>query len=217
MIKAVIFDMDGLLINSEPLWQLAEIKIFETVGIKLSHSDCLKTMGLRVDEVVQYWYERFPWLNKSLKIVESEIICEVIRLIKEKGEAMPGATYILDLLKEAGLKIGLASSSSMAIIQAAIFKLNIADRFDAIVSAENEEFGKPHPAVYINTAKILGVKSTECLAFEDSVTGLLSATSARMKTIAVPDKENNDIRFCIASMTLNTLDEFKLDMIQKLG
>lgn len=209
MIETVIFDMDGLLIDSEPLWQEAEIKIFSTVGVHLTRELCLQTMGYKIDEVVRYWHNKFPWEGKSFEEMEKEIFEEAIRLIVEKGEAMEGVNYILDFFKERKMRIGLASTSPIRVINTVLNKLNISHYFEVLHSAEFEEYGKPHPAVFINAAKKLDLQPYFCLVFEDSFNGLIAAKAARMKTISIPDKGySNETKFDISDFKLNSLSEF---------
>lgn len=218
MIKAVIFDMDGVLIDSEPFWQEAEIKVFKKVNINLDKKMCSKTAGLRIDKVVEYWFEKYPWKNISKKNIENEIVKEVIRLIELKGKAKKGMKKALDFVKRKNLKIAIASSSKMNIINAVVKKLDINNYFDKLCSAEFEEYGKPHPAVYLSTAEFLKVSPIECLAFEDSLNGVLSAKSARMKCICVPDemfKDNNKIM--IADEILQSLSEFNEDVFERMN
>jgi len=209
MIKAAIFDMDGLLINSEPFWQQAEITIFKKVNIHLTKEMCIQTMGLRIDEVVAHWHSLFPWSHISQEDLQKEIIDSVIHYIQTDGQAMDGVYQILELLTEQNLKIGLASSSFLKIIKAVIEKLKLEKFFTVVHSAEFEEYGKPHPAIYINTAKQLGVPPTQCVAFEDSFNGLIAARAARMKAVAVPEQEHYHLpKFEIAHIKLSTLKAF---------
>lgn len=214
---AVIFDMDGLLIDSEPLWQEAEIRIFGSLGVELTNKMCMQTKGLRIDEVIQYWYERFPWSNADFEYVENAIVEEMRTLITTKGKAMPGVYETIRFFEEQSWSIGLASSSYMSIIETAIHKLGIADNFEVICSAENEEYGKPHPAIYLSTAEKLGVKPQACIAFEDSYNGLLSAKTANMKTVAVPDHTESELsKFDIADIVLRSLKDWKPELLTEL-
>lgn len=212
MIKAVIFDMDGVLINSEPFWQDAEIEVFETIGLKLTNEMCRETMGLRIDHAVDYWLRRHHQLNGQDPAqyqrtdLEKRIVSGVIDRITTRGEAMRGVEEALSLIKSKGVKVALASSSSYDIISAVLEKLNLRERFDAIYSAEEEPLGKPHAGVYLTTAARLEVHATECVAIEDSLNGVIAAKAARMKCIAVPEHESlNDPRFTIADFVLPSL------------
>ncbi|MBN2367046.1 MAG: hexitol phosphatase HxpB [Calditrichaeota bacterium] len=205
MIEAVIFDMDGLLIDSEPLWQEAEIKAFRQVNINLSIENCMETTGMRTDEVVDDWYHRRPWKGKSREEITEEIIRRVIVLIREKGHFMPGAKEALSFCEKLDVKMALASSSNYRIIDAVLSKFKLSSQFDVIHSAQEEKFGKPHPGVYISTSNKLGVSPVNCLAIEDSLMGVISAKAARMTCLAVPGTA--DERFVLADVRLNSLED----------
>jgi sugar-phosphatase len=206
MIKAIIFDMDGLLIDSEPLWQEAEIATFRGVGISLDRTMCLETTGMRTDEMVAYWYRRYPWKNPTKKGIERSIIDSIINMVRARGNPKEGVEQVMEFVKLQGLKSALASSSPYPIIEAVVDKFNLREKLGVIYSAEEEEFGKPHPGVYVTTARKLQVLPEECLAIEDSLNGVLSAKAAKMKCIAVPEgAARNDRRFAIADVVLDSL------------
>jgi len=217
MINAVIFDMDGVLINSEPLWREAEIAVFETIGLQLTDEMCSETTGLRLDEAVKYWLSRHRSTEVSASELEDRIIGEVIKRIQMKATLMMGVDHALSLFRTKGLKIGLASSSAFRIIWTVLEKFNLREQFDFIYSAEEEEFGKPHPGIYLTVGHRLGVNPTECLAIEDSLMGVLAAKSARMKCIAVPESASQrDPRFAIADCVLGSLLEINNEVWSRI-
>ena len=215
--KAVIFDMDGVLIDSEPLWKIAEIEGFGKVGLDLTYTDCEETVGIRIDQVVELWHKKAGWSGKTIREVADDIVDILIREINKQGKALIGVYDALEQIKNKGYKIGLATSSYQRIIQAVLEKLQIAPYFDEVHSAEFEVYGKPHPAVFLTTAEKLGTHPAECLVIEDSFNGVLAAKAARMKVIAIPEKTHlKDPRLVIADRILGTLNEFNLEDVLKL-
>jgi beta-phosphoglucomutase-like phosphatase (HAD superfamily) len=208
MVKAVIYDMDGVIIDSEPLWREALIHCFNKVGFDFSQDKCRVTQGMRLIEVVEYWYAQQPWEGKSIKEVDQDILTKVTALISEKGIAMDGVYESIAHFKSKGYKIALASSSASSLINVVLEKLNIKDEFEVINSAEFLELGKPHPEVFIKTARELNVPAINCLVIEDSFHGVLAGKAAVMKVIAIPEeKYHNDPRFSIADYNLKSLTE----------
>ncbi|GIU53670.1 MULTISPECIES: hexitol phosphatase HxpB [Shewanella] len=185
-LEAVIFDMDGIIIDTEPAWQQAEVEVLNQLGVPITVEDAEITTGLRIDFLVSYWYQRHPWPNYDNQQVAQQIIDKVITFIETQGKPMRGVINALNLCQQQQLKIGLATSSSSDLIAAVMGKLGIKDYFMAIESAENLKYGKPHPEVYLNCADALGVHPSLCLAIEDSFNGLVAARAASMQTVAIP-------------------------------
>ena len=207
-IEAVIFDMDGVLIDSEPLWKIAEISTFQSVGVQLDATDLEKTVGLRIDEVVSHWYNHHPWKELTQAKVVEHIIQEMIRLIQEKGESLTGVEESLQFFKQNGVKIGLATSSYQVLLDTVLKKLEIVDYFDYTLSAEKLAFGKPHPEVYLLVANQLGVHPENCLVVEDSLNGVISGKAAKMMVVAVPEKSHTpDERLVLADYRVEDLIE----------
>jgi len=203
---AIIFDMDGILIDSEPSWQKAEFQTMRDLGLDISFDDTLQTTGLRIDQVVSYWYQRFPWDNYDNREVAKQIVDQVVSYINKDGIAMTGVISALNYCRERDLKIGLATSSSHAIVDAVLNKLDISHYFNSIQSAEHLAYGKPHPEVYLNCALDLGVSPTECIAVEDSFNGLVAARAANMQTLAIPAPEQRlESKWIIAHQQLTDL------------
>ncbi len=209
MIRAIVLDLDGLIIDSEPLWKEAEIAAFKEVDINLTTEMCSQTTGLDTNDVVNYWYNYQPWDTLSHNELKALIEKNLIELVRQEGKAMPGVYEIIKFAKEKQLKLAVASSSVTEIIHEVLKKLDIISEFDIIYSSEHEERGKPNPAVYLTTAEKLGFQPSECLAFEDSFFGLLAAKSARYKAVVVPEeKEYDNPRLGFADLKLKSLVEF---------
>ena len=201
--------MDGLLIDSEPFWKIAEKKVFGELGLNLSDELLRQVMGFRLSEVVIHWYQYQPWPNPDFKKTENDVLEYVKKIILENAKPMPGVYEVLEKLKSENYKMAVASSSAMSLIEAVVDKLDIRNYFDVLWSAEFEHFGKPHPGIFITTAQKLNVEAKDCMVFEDSINGVISAKAARMKCIAVPEEATfNDKRFAIADVKLKSLLEF---------
>jgi sugar-phosphatase len=204
--------MDGLLIDSEPLWKRAEQEVFARLGIRLTDEDCEQTLGLRTDMVVAHWHARRPWTSPSRQFVADAIDARVEELVARYGTAMPGALRALETTHRGGLVIGLATSSPASLIETVVRRLDIGRFINIACSAMDEALGKPDPAVYLTTAAKLGLPPGDCVAFEDTVVGVSSANAAGMRVIAVPAEDHfGDPGFDIADRKLRSLEEFDID------
>ena len=184
----VIYDMDGVLTDSEPLWKIAMEDVFRSVGCPLTREDFQRTVGLRIDEVTSYWYQVAPWPDSGPKEVEHAIVQRMIELLTERATPLPGVVESLEFFASKGLKIGLATSSYQVLIDCILDALQIRHFFQTVHSAEYELFGKPHPAVYLTAAKNLDLDPRRCLVIEDSLNGIISGKAARMTVFCVPEK-----------------------------
>ena len=205
---AIIYDMDGLIVDSEPLWQQAEIEVFRLVDINLTKELCETTKGLRIDEVIKHWFQISPWSKMTQKSLEQKVVDRLIELIKSDSKLLPGVKESLSFFKEKKLKIGLASASYYKIIDSVLKTHNLNTQFDLVYSAEDERYGKPHPGIFISAAQKLNTDIARCLILEDSLNGVLAAKSARAKCIAVPaTNEFDNPKFAIADKKLKSLSE----------
>ncbi|HDG1711175.1 TPA: hexitol phosphatase HxpB [Kluyvera ascorbata] len=207
-IRAAIFDMDGLLIDSEPLWDRGEHEVLSELGVDFTRRHELPdTRGLRIDLVVDLWFGQQPWTGPDRATVVERIISRVIALVEETRPLLPGVREAVALCKAQGLKVGLASASPLYMLEKVLTMFDLRDQFDALASADKLDYSKPHPQVYLNCATQLGVSPLNCVALEDSVNGMIASKAARMRSIVVPAAESQlDPRFSLADIKLSSLE-----------
>jgi sugar-phosphatase len=203
---AAIFDLDGLLIDSEPFWRIAEMEVFGALGVRLTERECGLTTGLRTERVVAHWLERRPWDAQQHPPgeVTRRINHRVVELIGERGEAKPGVQHALAFMRDRELRLALASSSNMPVIEAALARLGIGEAFEVVHSADLEKESKPAPDVYLGAARRLGVDPGRCVALEDSLPGVEAAKAAGMACIRFPE---HDGPRSLADLELGSLEE----------
>jgi sugar-phosphatase len=212
--EAVIFDMDGVIIDSEPLWKIAMEEVFSGLGSRLKKEDFQKTVGLRIDEVIHYWNIKEHWGIRDESEVEEAIIIKMEGLIADKPVALEGVIDTLNFLKLRNIPVGLATSSSSRLIKVVLDKLAIKHLFNFVHSAEMEQFGKPHPAVYLTVAKKLAVLPEKCLVIEDSLNGIISAKAAKMTAVCIPEKTHHiEPKLILADYKFESMTDF-LKIIQ---
>ncbi|XWY18792.1 HAD family hydrolase [Bisgaard Taxon 45] len=210
-ISSVIFDMDGVIIDSEPQWAKAQIDALANFGIHITIHTCEQlTRGQRIDEIANIWIEHFN-LPTTTQILADTILTRAHQAILQEGKPMFGLYELLNYLKAKQIKMAVATSSPPIIIQAVFDKLKLWDYFAFQCSANDEPFGKPHPAVYLKTIEKLGIPAKESLVIEDSVVGLIAAKAASLRTFVVNTQYQN-AQFAIADAQFPTL----LDVLKKL-
>lgn len=187
MIRAVIFDMDGLLIDSEPHWRKSHAAVLAEMGHHITEDDVRKAAGKRTTDQVEVWRDRFGFTEMNQNVTD-RIVDGVIAAIHEHGSAMAGVNQLVAELHQHKMPMAVASSSSERLIEIVLERLGIRKYMQAIHSGENEAHGKPFPDVFISTAKSLDVAPEDCLVFEDSMNGVKAAKAAAMKCIAVPEQ-----------------------------
>jgi mannitol-1-/sugar-/sorbitol-6-/2-deoxyglucose-6-phosphatase len=217
MINTVIFDMDGLLIDSEPLWYEAALEVMNAYGLDMDEKTYATTVGLRTKEFLEHWFSIYGLQFVSLSEAENEITRRVITKVCKRGKAMPGVHEVITLFKEKGLRMGLATSSPSALIDVVIKQFGLSGTFEATASAEHLPYGKPHPQVYLDCAGQLGVKAVECLCLEDSFNGMLSAKSARMRCVVVPAAESFHLpHWAAADACIPSLSDLNQELLDRL-
>ncbi len=216
-LNTVIFDMDGLLIDSEPLWNEAANEVFGKFNIRLSAEQYKASTGLRTQEFVQLWFRLFDVDEKFCEAAILEINNTVLQKIKDTALPMPGVKHIFSLFEEAGFKAGIASSSPVELIELVMDKCTIRDFVHAVSSAQHLSFGKPHPQVYLDCAAALGAAPLQCICFEDSFNGMIAAKAARMKCVVVPHPDEAlDKKWGAADLQIASLENFSKETLYLL-
>jgi HAD superfamily hydrolase (TIGR01509 family) len=207
MIKAIIFDMDGLMIDSEPLHYKAFNKVFNSFGKNLTEEENRKRyIGIADIDAAEDMVTRFniPILPKEL-IRRKEVLYR--ELLQSQVAPRPGLIKLLREIQQYGYKIAIASNSSVVEIEIVINSLQIAPFIDGYCSAEQVVRGKPAPDVFLLAAEKLGVHSHECLVLEDAPAGIDGASEARMTCYAIPSLETKDGDFTRATRILSSLED----------
>jgi HAD superfamily hydrolase (TIGR01509 family) len=208
-LNTVIFDMDGLLIDSEPCWQEAGMETLLEFNVALTLDQYHHTTGLRTKEWLDYWFRHFSISREFAQQAEETILQRAIEKIAGHGLIMPGVKEIFRFFEERDFQIGLATSSPMALVDVVVDKLGIASCLDAIASAGDLPYGKPHPQVYMDCADLLKANPLHCICFEDSFNGMISAKAARMKCVVVPTPDQYALaKWGAADLKLASLLEF---------
>lgn len=146
--------------------------------------------GRRTDEVVHHWRDAYNLQYVPNDELENTVVSNVIASIQINDRELPGVRKIIALLESHNIPMAVASSSSPEIIDAVLSKLSLKSHMKVAYSAKAEKLGKPHPGVFLTTAKKLGVRASYCLVFEDALSGIKAAKAAGMKCIAIPEKLN---------------------------
>lgn len=215
--KAVIFDMDGLLIDSEPLWQEAGKETLSEFGKELTTEQYHSSTGLRTEEWIEHWFHYFTIDMAHAPAAVETIIQKAIAKIEAKAKPFAGVNEIIHLFQQHNFVMGLATSSPLSLVKVVLEKLQLQNIFDTITSAEYLPYGKPNPQVYINCAEALQVSAVACIAFEDSFNGMIAAKAARMKCVVVPVATDYDnLKWNAADIKIEGLNKFDELMLSEL-
>lgn len=184
--KAIIFDMDGLLVDSETVWFIAEKDMIESRGFVYSEEVRNQIIGLRVDTFLEKLHEIYGF-KESVRELYDELIARMLALIPEYVKPQPGAPELVEYVRSNAIPCAIASSSPMSIINAIVKSQGWDHIFVRRFSADDDANGKPAPDVYLRAVRTMGFDPAECLALEDSPNGSRAAVAAGMTCYAVPD------------------------------
>jgi HAD superfamily hydrolase (TIGR01509 family) len=182
--EAVVLDCDGLLVDTEPCWTIAEAELFGRRGLRFGVDEKALVIGRSLQHAAETMAELFGEPGNG-PAIENELLELVETAVSETAEALPGAHDLIDQLADS-LPIAVASNSPRALLDAALDRGGLSGRFLHSVAGDEVSAPKPDPEIYRSACELLGVEPSSALAFEDSMTGVASARAAGMRVIGVP-------------------------------
>jgi HAD superfamily hydrolase (TIGR01509 family) len=216
-IEAVVFDLDGLLVDSEQLWDEVREELTRERGGRWHDRAQKDMMGMSSVEWSRYMHEELG-LSESPEELSAEVVRGMEARYRERVPLLPGAREAVERIA-ARWPLGLASSSNRPLIDFVLEVSGLAPFFRATVSSEEVARGKPAPDVYLEAARRLGVDPTRSAAIEDSHNGILSAAAAGMRVVAIPNRRfpPGEEALAKADVVLESLDELTPDVLTRLG
>jgi HAD superfamily hydrolase (TIGR01509 family) len=214
-LEAAVFDLDGLMIDSEPLQWRATNLALRPLGIQIDEQQWMRMVGRRTIDNLERLRETYG-LEADLQEVERVKDEAYRRLIKQDVRPMPGLHAAMDVCRRAGLDLALASCSVRADVEIVLNSLGLNGSFRVVVTGADVSIGKPDPQIFLETARRLRVDPCECVALEDTAYGVAAAKTAGMLCIAVPNRFTVDQDFDLADVVLHSLTELDLDTLNGL-
>lgn len=213
MIKALIFDMDGVIIDSEPIQTQVTMDVMEEIGLTPTESEIYEFVGVRNVEMWNTLKKRYDIEESIEQLLEKQKYYKKERFFNIKLEPIDGVPDLLRAAERKGLKIALATSSPKYLAEYVLESVNLATFFDVLVTADDVSKGKPDPEIYLKAAEALGVLPEECLVIEDACFGIMAAKSAGMKCIGFKNPNSGNQDTSIADYVVSSLREINLDDI----
>lgn len=214
MLRAVIFDMDGLMIDTERLHHESFKTVLEQYGIKPvpNTQGVIHISGISAEANWEHFKKQYGFNANTQDLTKAKNDTH-LKLLQDKVEAMPGLLELLKNLKADGYKVGIASSSIRDHINLIVDRLGIANYFDAITSGEEVSNGKPTPDIFLKAATKLGTDPAQCLVLEDAMNGLHAGKAAGMHVIVVPNEFTQDEDFSAADLRVSSLEELNSERL----
>lgn len=210
--EAVILDMDGVLVDSEPLHLEATNRILASRGHELTESESHAYLGQDDRALFDALRERFGMEDSTEALIE-ERVRVVLELIEAGVVPRPGVPELIVGLKMRGYPMALASSSFRTVVDAMLEALGLERSFDVVVTGEDVERSKPAPDIFLEAARRLGMEPTECLVFEDAPHGVAAARAAGMTVVAVRTRENHHFAFEDAARVYDGFERFDWEFL----
>lgn len=219
--KAVIFDLDGILVDSEPVWELVRRQLVSEAGGRWLPDTQSRLMGMSTAEWAEYLSGELG-LGVAAGLGPGAVASTVIaRMQQAYARDLPLLSGAIEAVRRVGERflVGLASSSPGPIIRTVLERSGLAGAFSATASSDEAPRGKPYPDVYLLAAQRLGVAAGDCVAIEDSTNGLRSAAAAGCRIVAIPRPAYPPAPGALApaALVLDTLDALSIASLERLG
>ncbi|MFD0710533.1 HAD family hydrolase [Paenibacillus sp. GCM10027626] len=216
MFTAFIFDMDGVIIDSEPLHFKVDKYVMNTLGFDISTAELEQYVGMTNPEMWTRLKEKYA-IGASVEEIINLQVQTKLTLLKESDEQpIEGIVALLELLKQKNKRIGLASSSPRSFIEAVLDKFNVKSYFHSIISGEEVEHGKPAPDIYLKSAEMLETQAGACIVLEDSRNGIKAAKAAGMKCIGYINENSGHQDLSQADCIVENIKEINIELLESL-
>ncbi|MFP4661585.1 MAG: HAD family hydrolase [Halanaerobiales bacterium] len=215
-LEAVIFDMDGVIIDSEPIHYQVNKELYDELEIEVTDDEYNNFIGVSNLDHWNYLKERYNIAESVEELIARQTNQNIEHLQGFSEEPIIGVMQLLEDLELENIRIGLASSSSLRYIKSVLEKFGIDDYFSVMVSGEDVERGKPHPDIFQETARKLKVDPENCVVIEDSQNGVRAAKEAQMKCVGFLNENSGNQDLSLADKLVDSMKKVTVDMLKKL-
>jgi HAD superfamily hydrolase (TIGR01509 family) len=210
MLKALVFDMDGVIIDSEPIHIDVVVQVLKDVGARPRHHEIYDFIGVRNNEMWAALIKRHGLTETVEELMERQKIYKLERFFKGPLEAIDGIPELMARAKAKGLKVALATSSPKYFAEQVLTRIGVIDYFDALVTADDISNSKPHPEIYQKAAQALGLLPEECLAIEDAYLGIQAAKGAGMQCVAFKNPNSGQQDTSAADFVVSSIRDIQI-------
>jgi beta-phosphoglucomutase family hydrolase len=217
MIKAVIFDLDGVIIDSEPVHFRLERQMLEELKIEVSSEEHNSYVGMSPENMWTAIITRHNVSFNPQDLIQKKHLLYIGHLVNEQNlYPIPGVAALIKKLHKNNFKLAIASSSHLEVIDAVLKKFDLSDDFTALVSGTELTHSKPHPEIFLRAAELVNSKPGECVVIEDSKNGVTAAKAAGMKCIGFANPNSGDQNLDSADVIIRSFEEINVDFISSL-
>lgn len=217
--NAVIFDMDGVLIDSEPVYKKTNYRFFDSINIEVDACEYSTYLGITLAEMCQLLCRKHDLhysADELFELLNEHHLQDESMILEEINAPIQGVKNLLQALQISNIKIGLASSAPLEWINQIMHKIDMREYFDVIVSGGHVERGKPFPDIFLKCASLLGIDPAECVVIEDAAHGIAAAKSANMYCIGFTNSNANSQDVSQSDLIMDCFDDENVKRIINL-